>query len=90
MFPGRRYPWMLRAACLLSPEAPGRPFGRVVAHELARRFVSRAHSRSGILKQGFLPSDLTGPGGELHFTKEQVRVLRRIAQPLAWPLSGNE
>jgi hypothetical protein len=68
----------------------GRAMGRVVAHELAHRFVSRDHSRSGILREGLLPSDLTGPVTELLFTKEQVSLLRRVAQPVAEHVSAQK
>jgi hypothetical protein len=70
------------------PETMGRALGRVVAHELAHRFVSRDHSRSGILREGLLPSDLTGPVKDLLFTKEQAILLRRVAEPVAAQVSA--
>jgi hypothetical protein len=66
----------------LSPEAMGRAFGRVVAHELAHRFVSRDHGRTGILREGFLSSELTGLKNDLRFTEAQLSALHQVAQPI--------
>ncbi len=74
----------------LSREAMGKALGRVVAHELAHRFISQHHSRLGILREGLLPSDLTGSGGGLHFTIEQAALLRRVSRPVAGAVSARK
>jgi hypothetical protein len=68
------------AAGALSREAIGRALGRVVAHELAHRFISTEHTR-GILKADFLPGELTAPISGLDFTAEHIRRLRVVARP---------
>ena len=75
------------AAGALSPDAIARAMGRVVAHELAHRFISTEHT-SGILKADFLPSELTAPTSGLDFTAEHNRRLRQVARP--WSGGPNE
>jgi hypothetical protein len=70
-------------ACDFSLEPLGVALGRVVAHELAHRFVSRDHSPGGILKASLRGGELTGPSRGPHFTAEEIDVLRRIARPVS-------
>ena len=67
----------------LSSEDLATALGRVVAHELAHRFVSREHAPRGILKAALRGSELTGPAGGPHFTDEEVRLLREMARPVS-------
>ena len=67
----------------LSSEDLATALGRVVAHELAHRFVSREHAPRGILKAAFRGSELTGPAGGPHFTDEEIRLLRGMARPVS-------
>jgi hypothetical protein len=73
---------------VLPPDWLGRALGRVLAHELAHRFISRDHSRDGILREELLPGDLTDPGTDLHFTNEQISLLREVDQPFAAPVAA--
>jgi hypothetical protein len=57
-----------------------RALGRVVAHELAHRFIQKSHTATGILKAGFNRRDLTSDNPRsLFFTEKQARHLRSLA-----------
>jgi hypothetical protein len=61
----------------LSDDDLSTALGRVVAHELAHRFISRGHGGTGILKESLLPSDLTGSRDWMRFTEEQLDLIHR-------------
>jgi hypothetical protein len=69
--------------CDFSLESLGVALGRVVAHELAHRFVSRDHSPSGILKASLRGGELTGSARGPYFTAEEMVFLHRIALPIS-------
>ena len=56
-----------------------RALGRVIAHELAHRFLRSGHTRDGILKDPFNHGDLTADDRTgLFFTSEQVGSLHQV------------
>ncbi len=64
----------------LPPGAVARAYGRVLAHELAHRFLQRSdHTRTGILKEKFSREELIAvlPTG-FFLTKEQAQFLRSL------------
>ncbi len=61
------------------PEALARALGRVIAHELAHRFLQRKHTRGGVLKADLSSSDLVDNGSWARFTKCESERLRRVA-----------
>ncbi|MFQ5790856.1 MAG: hypothetical protein ACE5JI_10315, partial [Acidobacteriota bacterium] len=64
-----------------------RAVGRVLAHELAHRFLAARHTRRGILKADFYRSDLVGKSApELYFTTEQAKKLQRVALRATAPI----
>ena len=69
----------------LTPEALSRALGRVVAHELAHRFIQKKHTKRGILKGRFDHHDLIDEDSALQpfFSEKQVKVLlaRAKAEP---------
>lgn len=68
------------------PQVLGRALGRVVAHELAHRFLSAGHTRRGLLNRNFSQSNLVGSSlSPLFLTDEQIDQLREIASPVRTP-----
>ena len=56
-----------------------RAIGRVMAHELAHRFLQSGHADEGILKERFGHRDLVAPNSSgLYFTPEQSLHLRSV------------
>jgi hypothetical protein len=62
--------------------------GRVLAHELAHRFITGGHSRDGVLREELLAGDLTDPGADFRFTDEQISLLHEVAQPVGAPVAA--
>lgn len=65
------------------PRLMGRALGRIVAHELAHRYIDREHTRDGILKAGLAQADLQGSSAGFFFTDRQRERLLTIARPPA-------
>lgn len=62
-------------------EALARALGRVIAHELAHRFLRTGHTEHGILKDHFDRQDLLGDDDELRFTPNQAEALAGAGDP---------
>lgn len=70
-----------RSETRLTPELLSRALGRVVAHELAHRFLQSRHTKSGLLKEVFDKHDLIDVGRlKPYFTAAQAKLLRAAAQ----------
>jgi hypothetical protein len=68
----------------LTTDQLSRALGRVVAHELAHRFLQEGHGSRGILKNRFNKRDLIDIGAlQPYFTPAQVERLRAVS------ISGN-
>ena len=57
-----------------------RALGRIVAHELAHRFIGREHTRWGILRGTLHGGDLSGAGEQFFFTDAQKAKLISVAR----------
>jgi hypothetical protein len=68
-----------------SPSLLARALGRIIAHELAHRFLQSRHLSEGILRAEIPRKDWTDVDSrDLYFTAEQARHLRSVGESSVW------